>query len=281
MRFAVIAHKVSETNMGLASRGWQGARPHLLAPRDALLALGRGDVALNRLDVSDDFDGVEEGNWIVNQLEAQGVRVFNRPAALLAAHDKLITARLLKAAGVPHPPTRRLTSPASAAGLAFPVVAKPRFGSWGRDVELCADGDALASYVGRMKSRPWWRAGAIVQELARPHSRDLRIIVSGGEVAGAASRLAAAGEWRTNVALGGTVISAVPRSDARELAIRATRALGIDVAGVDLLPVIDTWTVLEVNGAVDVRPLYALERDVFEAMLAPLERAVLKPALLA
>jgi RimK family alpha-L-glutamate ligase len=281
MKFAVIAHKVTETNIGLASRGWRGARPYLLAPRDALLALGPGDVVLNRLDVSPDLDGVEEGNWIVNQLEAQGIRVLNRPPALLAAHDKLITARLLKAAGVPHPQTQRLDGTSPAGGLVFPVVAKPRFGSWGRDVELCADRKALASYTAAMKRRTWWRAGAIVQEMVPPHSRDLRVIVSGDEVVGAASRRAGEGEWRTNVALGATIVSATPPAAACELAVAATKALGIDFAGVDLLPVRDGWVVLEVNGAVDVRPLYALGRDVFDAALSSLERESPKPALLA
>ena len=108
VEFAVIAHQRSETNLELSARGWNGADSHLFAPRDALLNPGAGDVALNRLDVSPELDGVEEGLWIVNQLEAQGVLVFNRPPALLAAHDKLITARLLTAAGIPHQRTRRL-----------------------------------------------------------------------------------------------------------------------------------------------------------------------------
>jgi hypothetical protein len=79
MEFAVIAHRLTETNHALATRGWQGVRSHLLTPREALLRLRSGDVALNRLDVSTDLDGVEEGIWGITQLEAQGVRVLNRP----------------------------------------------------------------------------------------------------------------------------------------------------------------------------------------------------------
>jgi RimK family alpha-L-glutamate ligase len=279
VEFAVIAHQETETNLALAARGWDGARSHLLAPRSALLKLGNGDVALNRLDVSPLLDGVEEGLWIVNQLEAQGVRVFNRPPALLAAHDKLITARLLRSAGIPHPRTRRLTSPTSLEGLALPVVAKPRFGSWGRDVELCGDRRALEGYVTRMQARTWWRAGAVVQELVPPRSSDLRIVVAGGEVAGAAVRLAANGEWRTNVALGGRSIAATPPDDARELALAAARCLDVDLAGVDLLRDEDGWVVLEVNGAVDMRSHYALDGDVFAAVLRSLQRVVRKPLL--
>jgi tetrahydromethanopterin:alpha-L-glutamate ligase len=276
---AVIAHQLSETNLALAARGWRGAESHLFAPRDALLNLRAGDVALNRLDVSDQLDGVEEGLWIVNQLEAQGIRVFNRPPALLAAHDKLITARLLIAVGIPHPRTRRLHHATSLEGLALPVVAKPRFGSWGRDVELCGDRRAFDDYIRRMQRRNWWRTGGVVQELVPPRSSDLRIIVSAGDVVGAAVRLAAPGEWRTNVALGGRPIETSPPAEACELALAATRQLGIDFAGVDLLPDEDGWVVVEVNGAVDMRPIYSLGGDVFSAALASLERLAHKPSL--
>jgi hypothetical protein len=117
MEFAVVAHRLTETNHALATRGWYGARSHLLTPRQALLRLGVGDVALNRLDVSTELDGVEEGIWSITQLEAQGVRVLNRPPALLACHDQLLAARLLAAHGVPHPRTRRRESAASGDGL--------------------------------------------------------------------------------------------------------------------------------------------------------------------
>jgi glutathione synthase/RimK-type ligase-like ATP-grasp enzyme len=159
MEFAVLAHQLTETNVRLAALGWSGARSQLVSPRHALLRLAAGDVALNRLDVSRDLDGVEEGIWSVTQLEAQGVRVINRPPALLACHDKLLTARLLRAEGIAHPRTRRLESAASADCLTYPVVAKPRFGSWGRDVELCPDRRALERYITEMKTRPWWTIG--------------------------------------------------------------------------------------------------------------------------
>ena len=277
MEFAVIAHGLSETNLDLAARGWNGNHAHLFAPRDALLNLRAGDAALNRLDVSAQLDGVEEGLWIVNQLEAQGVRVFNRPAALLAAHDKLITARLLSAVGIPHPRTRRLHNATSLEGFSLPVVAKPRFGSWGSDVELCGDRRALDDYIRRMQRKAWWRAGGVIQELVPPRASDLRILVSADEVVGAAVRIAAPGEWRTNVALGARSTSTTPPAEACELALAATRRLGIDLAGVDLLREGDGWVVLEVNGAVEIRAHYSLGGDVFDTALGALRRS-LEPA---
>jgi RimK family alpha-L-glutamate ligase len=275
VRFAVVAHQQSETNRRLVEAGWPGASAALLTPREALLQLEPGDVALVRLDVAPDLDGVEDGLWIAGRLEAHGVKVLNRPSALLAAHDKLVTARLLSAAGLPHPHTRRLSLGLPPADLEYPLVAKPRFGSWGRDVDLCGDAAALERYLARTASRTWWRAGAIAQALVRPQPTDLRLVVSGGRVVGAAARTAAPGEWRTNVALGGRSDPAVPAPEACALAVAAAGALGLDLAGVDLLHLrTGVPIVIEVNGAVDFKTHYALGEDVFDAAMAALAATV-------
>src|SRR2546423_5386860 len=103
MRFAIVAHRHTETNVALA---WAGSR-HLPSgvstPRRALLELEPGDVALARLDVRPSLEGVEDGIAVLGSLAAYGVRVLNPAGALLACHDKLLTARLLRRAGVPHP----------------------------------------------------------------------------------------------------------------------------------------------------------------------------------
>ena len=87
MRFAVVAHSASPTNLALAAGGWNGVPGELLTPREALLTLGRGDVALARLDVRKSLDGVEDGLWALERLEEAGVRVLNRPDAIVRAHD--------------------------------------------------------------------------------------------------------------------------------------------------------------------------------------------------
>jgi glutathione synthase/RimK-type ligase-like ATP-grasp enzyme len=253
VEFAVIAHQRSETNLELSARGWNGANSHhLFAPRDALLNLRAGDVALNRLDVSPELDGVEEGLWIVNQLEAQGVRVFNRPPALLAAHDKLITARLLTAAGIPHPRTRALHHATSLDGLSLPVV-QSRASAAGGATSSCAATAARSTTTSAGCSDGLVALGRVVQELVPPRSSDLRVIVSGGQVVGAPC-----GSPRRRVAH-----ERRPRRPARpghaagpSVRARARRdaAAGLDFAGVDLLPEEDSWVVLEVNGAVDMRP---------------------------
>lgn len=269
MRFALVAHQLSETNVELVSRGWPGAESVLLDPQSALRRLGPGDVALNRLDVLPTLGGVEDGLWIIGQLEAHGVRVLNTASALLSAHDKLLTARLLRSADLPHPRTMRLTRAREASALAFPVVAKPRFGSWGLDIELCSNVSELARYLEASRTKPWGRVGAVVQELVEPAGRDMRLVVAGGTVVGCAVRRALPGEWRTNVALGGTIEPGVAEPAACELAVTAAEILGLDLAGVDLIHGPAGHFVIEVNGAVEFRPLYS-QADVFGAAMSGL-----------
>jgi RimK family alpha-L-glutamate ligase len=269
MRFALVAHQLSETNIELVSRGWPDAESMLLDPRSALVRLGPGDVILNRLDVLSTLNGVEDGLWIVGQLEAHGVRLLNSASALLSAHDKLLTARLLRSAGLPHPRTVRLTRARDAFPLGYPVVAKPRFGSWGRDVELCVDEGELGRYLAASLKQPWGRPGAVVQALVEPAGRDLRVIVAGGRVVGCAARSARVGEWRTNVALGARIEPSVADQSASELAVAATGILGLDLAGVDLIATPGGYVVIEVNAAVEFRPLYS-QTDVFAAAMAAL-----------
>jgi len=271
--FAVIVHSSSPTNLALAAGGWDGAPGELLAPREALLTLGRGDVALARLDVRHTLDGVEDGLWALERLEEAGVRVLNRPSAVVLAHDKLLTARMLRRAGLPHPRTMLVERHSPIPDLDFPAVVKPRFGSWGQDVRLCHDREELRAMLDDLSCRLWFRAtGAVAQELIPPLGHDLRLVVAGGRIVGAAKRIAAPGEWRTNVALGASVVPAEPPPVAAELALAAARASGLDLVGVDLLPTgPGGFCVIELNGAVDFRPVYALaDGDVHAQAMAAL-----------
>jgi ribosomal protein S6--L-glutamate ligase len=143
-------------------------------------------------------------------------------------------------------------------------VLKPRFGSWGREVELCSTADELDAALVRLQRKPWFRAhGALAQELVEPRGWDLRVVVAEDRVVGAACRIARKGEWRTNATLGAQVEPVQPPPLACVLALAAARAARIDLVGVDLLPTRNGFVVLELNGAVDFRPVYAPLRDVF------------------
>lgn len=275
MRFAVVAHRRSATNDLLAGAvASLGLPASVLAPRTALRILAPGDVALGRLDVREALDGMEEGETQLERLADDGVEVLNPAAALAAAHDKLLTARVLRRAGVPHPRTWLVADGAPTPAPELPVVLKPRFGSWGRDVLLCRTAGELDAALAALARRPWFREhGALAQELVDPLGWDLRLLVAGGRVVGSARRVAARGEWRTNVSLGGRSEAAAPPPLARRLALEAARAVRGDLVGVDLLPTPTAFVVSEVNGAVDFTPSYGLGlADVFSEAALELVR---------
>lgn len=244
-----------------------GLEAEWLPPKSLGPEVRARDTVVARLDVLETLDGVEPGIWQLRRLENAGVRVLNPASALLASHDKLATALHLARAGIPHPRTAQAGSGGIGMAMALPVVAKPRFGSWGRDVYLCRNPRELGRCLHRLRDRAWFRRqGALVQELVPPMGRDLRLVVAGSEVVGAVERIAAPGEWRTNVALGGRRQPIQPPAGACELAVRAAAAVGGDLVGIDLLPLrTGGYVVLEINGAVDFTDEYSLDgRDVFE-----------------
>ena len=235
-----------------------------------------GDTVLGRLDVRRTLDGVEAGLWELRQAERSGKRLLNRASSLVACHDKLTTAQALDACDLPQPVTTHLLPGAPVPELVFPVVVKPRFGSWGKEVAACSSPRELVRYLEQLATRDWFRRqGVLVQELIPPLGFDLRVIVADGRVIGAIHRVAAAGDWRTNIALGGTREPADPSPDAGALAVAAAAAVGADLAGVDLLPVPGGgFVVLEINGAVDFTHEYALAgQDPFETVADMIEAA--------
>jgi RimK family alpha-L-glutamate ligase len=265
--FAVIAHRITPTNTRLGA---------VLTPAQALVKLRPGDVALGRLDVLPTLDGIEPGLSALDRLDALGVTVLNRHRTLVAAHDKLATANALFAAGVPHPRTVHVAPWLPVPELVAPVVFKPRFGSWGQDVIRCDTDDEIDAALFELATRPWFAAtGAIAQKLVHPRGYDLRVVVAAGRVVGAVKRVAAPGEWRTNVALGARREATQPTEQACAIAVAAAEAIGGDLVGVDLLPAdVGTWVVLEVNGAVDFNSTYTLDEDAHHAArLALLSRA--------
>ena len=274
MRFAIVAHTATATNRALAAPRLAGVETALLSPARALAQLEPGDLALGRLDVLPSVDGIEPGLWALDELAARGVDVLNGTATLHMSHDKLQTADALADGGLPHPRTALLTCDAPPPPFELPVVIKPRFGSWGRDVMVCRTLGQLAARLETVRRRPWFHAtGALVQELVPPCGYDLRLVVARDRVIGAIRRVAAPGEWRTNVALGASREPVVPPREARELARAAAAAVGGALVGVDLLPTADGVVVLEVNGAVELTQAYSLGGDVFANAASLLARA--------
>ena len=262
-RTVAVVGWAQQTNEELAA-AWRslGLDAYVFSPADALARLRPGDVAIGRLDVLPTLDGVEPGLETLEELRRRRIRLLNAPEALVRAHDKLETDKALARAGLPRPRTWWVASTATAEDLEPPVVLKPRFGSWGRDVFRCLDRRELAGTLAELRGRRWFvRDGAIAQELVSGRSYDIRLVVAGSKVVGAAERVARPGEWRTNVSLGGSLRPAVPPPEACDLAIAAAGAVRCDLVGIDLIPLESGFCVLEANGAVEFDGRYSFSGE--------------------
>jgi glutathione synthase/RimK-type ligase-like ATP-grasp enzyme len=179
MRIGIVTHHATATNLGLPAAAPPGTRS-LVVPPEESVQLEPCDAALGRLDVRPTLDGIEPGLTHLGLLEARGLTVLNPPLALRLAHDKLATAPALAAAALPHPSTTAFFDLGPQPPLRFPFVVKPRYGSWGRDVLLCADERAFGRALATLRIRPWFAAtGAVAQELVPPLGHDLRVVVAG------------------------------------------------------------------------------------------------------
>src|SRR5690606_26626524 len=149
------------------------------------------------------------------------------------------------------------------------VVVKPLFGSNGRGMVRVSD-EQIAYRVFRALEME--RAIYYIQH-ALPHDgRDIRAFVVGDRVVAAMWRRA--DHWCTNLARGGRAEPATLPPAWEELSLRAARAVGAEIAGVDLLPTASGEVyVLEVNGIPGWRGLQQTTPiDIGQAIVAHLER---------
>jgi RimK family alpha-L-glutamate ligase len=184
-------------------------------------------------------------------LAEQGVRCVNNPRAIEKTIDKSWAGAMLAVSGIPTPPTvaceRYDDAMRAFAQLGGDVVIKPLFGAMGNGIVRVEDRDVAHRVFRALELE---RAVYYVQRTVGAGGRrwrNLRVLVVGGEAAGAMERQS--DSWRANISRGARPRPVRLAEAERTLAIAAAAALQIDVAGVDLLVGPDgEAVVLEVNG---------------------------------
>ena len=211
------------------------------------------------------------------RLTAAGATVWNPPRAVEAAVDKYLTLSLLERRGLPIPTTWTGQTAASALAafdaLGGDAVVKPLFGSEGRGLLRVSDRELAWRCFHALE-----RMGSVIylQKPIRRPGHDLRLFVLRGRVLAAMRREARAGEWRTNVALGGRAEAWTPDAEAETMAVAAAEAIGAAFAGVDVIEDQDAGRrlIVEVNAAPGWKALsQATGIDVAAAVLDALREA--------
>jgi [lysine-biosynthesis-protein LysW]--L-2-aminoadipate ligase len=152
----------------------------------------------------------------------------------------------------------------------YPVVLKPIVGSWGRGVFPLRNEETANIIVevreddGAALSRIYY-----IQEMVDRPPRDLRCIVVGDKVVTAIYRYSAENEWRTNVARGGRAERATLTNEIEDIVIRAAKAVGGGVLGVDLMEDARRGPLVhEINNTVEFRGAYNVsDVDIADAIL--------------
>lgn len=211
--------------------------------------VGKIDVVLPRIGTSI----TDYGLLVVRQFECMGANVVNRSDAILNSRNKFRALQICAAKGLDMPisvMSRSLSDMPSAFRHVgkFPMVMKLLQGAQGIGVMLGHDRSSVESVVATLLE---FDKDLILQQYVKESGgADVRVLVVGGKVVAAMRRQAKRGEFRANIHRGGwgEQIMRLPKSYER-MALAASKAVGLDIAGVDLLESSSGPKILEINSS--------------------------------
>ena len=192
------------------------------------------------------------GTAVLRQFELMGTHTPNCSDAIARSRDKLRSHQLLAAQGIGLPVTVFGDNPDDTDDLLSmlgppPHVVKLNEGTQGAGVILTEKPSASRSVVETLRGL---YANFLVQEfIGEAKGADIRCFVVGDQVVAAMRRQAPKGEFRSNLHRGGTAHAVRASAAEQATAVRAAAALGLGVAGVDLIRSRRGPLVLEVNSS--------------------------------
>ncbi|MBQ46048.1 MAG: 30S ribosomal protein S6--L-glutamate ligase [Zetaproteobacteria bacterium] len=192
------------------------------------------------------------GVAVLRHLEQLGIWSANSSSGIIQSRDKLHSGQILARNKIPTPATAYVRDMKdveraidSVGGL--PVVIKVTQGTQGNGVFLRHTLHEARNLVQGLLMTG--KAILVQQYISESHGKDIRAFVIGDKVVACMRRRARGREFRSNFHLNGTVESVEISDEYREVACRAARVLGLNVAGVDLLEGVNGPLVLEVNSS--------------------------------
>lgn len=192
------------------------------------------------------------GSSLIRQFEMQKVFSTLSSLALVRSRDKLRSLQILSKAGVGIPKTAFAKYPSDIKNLiklvgGAPLVVKLLESTQGKGVVLAETQKAAASVIEAFYGLD---ANIIVQEFIKEaRAEDIRAFVVNGKVVGSMKRKGKEGEFRSNLHKGGSAEAIKLSREEKTIAIKAAAALGLDIAGVDMLRSDRGPLVIEVNSS--------------------------------
>jgi len=215
------------------------------------------------------------GTAVVRQFEMMKVFSAIESQALIRSRDKLRSLQLLSRAGVGLPKTVFTNYTKDAEHLVqsvggAPLVIKLLEGTQGLGVVLAETKNAATSVIEAFNGLG---ARVIAQEFIKEAGgADIRVFVVDGKVIGAMKRQGKEGEFRSNLHRGGSASIIELTDEEEKTALKATRAMGLGIAGVDLLQSSKGPLVLEVNSSPGLEGIEtATKKDIASQIIRYLE----------
>jgi ribosomal protein S6--L-glutamate ligase len=187
----------------------------------------------------------------IDALSSVGIKIVNNQALTKSsAKNKFARKLLINQAGLPTPRSsivRDISTIATEAEvLGFPLVVKIPSGSGGRGVFLAENLSTLLPIVDYLTNNQ--KIPLLLEEFVKEaQGKDLRIFVTGEKILAAMEREAKPGEVRSNIHAGGLGRPVELTDKEKEIAVLATKAVGLEIAGVDIIRSSRGPLILEVN----------------------------------
>jgi len=216
------------------------------------------------------------GAAVVRQFEMMGTLTANQSLSIVRSRDKLRCLQILAREGVGLPQTcfahstKDIDSLLKRVGGA-PVILKLLESTQGKGVVLAETEKAAESVMSAFRQMD---ANILVQHFVKEaNGEDIRAFVVGNRVVASMLRKAAPGDFRSNLHRGGTAENVKLSKEERELAVKASKIMGLDVSGVDLLRTDRGPQVLEVNASPGLEGIEASSgKDIASEILKMLEK---------
>lgn len=220
------------------------------------------------------------GSAVVRQFEMMNVFTTTNSQALVRSRDKLRSLQLLARSGVGLPKTaftnysKEEKNLVEAVGGA-PLVIKLLEGTQGVGVVLAETKKAAQSVIEAFHNL---KARVIVQEFIKEaKAADIRAFVVNGEVVGAMKRQGKEGEFRSNLHQGGSATIVKLSRAEKSAALKASQAMGLGIAGVDMLQSSRGPLILEVNSSPGLEGIEkATSVDIAEKIIIYIEEQINK-----
>jgi ribosomal protein S6--L-glutamate ligase len=218
------------------------------------------------------------GTAVLRQFELMGAYCLNSALSISKSRDKLKALQILAQKKIDIPTTGFAHAPRNTKDViqlvgGAPLIIKLLEGTQGKGVVLAETQKASESVISAFKLL---NANILVQEFIKESAGvDLRCFVVGDKVVGAVERRSSDGDFRSNVHLGGTAHQVKITPKERKIAVLAAKAMGLQVAGVDIIKSNDGPKILEVNSSPGVEGIEkATGIDIATLMIKHIEKQV-------